>query len=117
MLCVFIFIFGISSGPIAWVYATETCCDVSLGVAVLTLWSTVLVLSLTSESLMNSALQPQGVFFLFAVFSMIATFFVYFYMGETKGLTEKKKKALFIPGGKYGRRLRPGEEMMEMNES
>ena len=58
MICMLLFIYMNTSGPIAWVYATETCCDISLGVWVQVLWGTVLVLSQTSESLMNSALQP-----------------------------------------------------------
>ena len=33
MICVFMFIYASSSGPVAWLYAAETCCDVSLGVA------------------------------------------------------------------------------------
>ena len=109
MMCLFLIIFNNTSGPIAWVYAAETCCDISLGICLQVLWGVVLLLSLTSESLMNSALQPQGVFFLFAGFSLIAVFFVYFFMDETKGLSEKQKKALYMPGAKYGRTLRSGE--------
>ena len=89
MMCMFLFIYMNTSGPIAWLYAAETCCDISLGVCLQVLWGTVLVLSLTSESLMNSALQPQGVFFLFSGFSFITVFYVYFFMDETKGLSEK----------------------------
>ena len=33
MICVFMFVYATSSGPVAWLYAAETCCDVSLGVA------------------------------------------------------------------------------------
>ena len=109
MMCMFLFIYMNTSGPIAWLYAAETCCDISLGVCLQVLWGTVLVLSLTSESLMNSALQPQGVFFLFSGFSFFAVFYVYFYMDETKGLSEKQKKDLYIPGARYGRKLKIGE--------
>ena len=63
---------------------------------------------------MDSALQPQGVFFLFAGFSFVAIFFVYFRMDETLGLSEKAKKLLYVPGAKYGRKLRPGEETPEV---
>ena len=64
---------------------------------------------------MDSALQPQGVFFLFAGFSFIAVFFVFFVMAESKGLSEKEKKALYIPGAKFGRKLREGEEAPEVS--
>ena len=40
---------------------------------------------------------------------MIAVFFVYFYIDETFGLSEKQKKALYIPGAKFGRKLRSDE--------
>ena len=30
-------------------------------------------------------------------------------MDETRGLSEKQKKSLYIPGTKFGRRLKPGE--------
>ena len=63
---------------------------------------------------MDSALQPQGVFFLFAGFSFIAIFYVYFFMDESKGLSDREKKALYIPGASYGRKLKPGEEAPEI---
>ena len=52
----------------------------------MTLYLSVLVLSLLTNPLMNSALHSQGVFFLFAVLSAMATVFLYFYLGETMGL-------------------------------
>lgn len=115
MMCLFLIIFNNTSGPIAWVYAAETCCDISLGICLQVLWGVVLILSLTSTSLMNSALQPQGVFFLFAGFSFIATFFVHFYMDETMGLSEKQKKQLYVPGAVYGRKLRH-DEIFQQND-
>ena len=34
---------------------------------------------------------------------------MYFFVGETKGLTDAEKRSLFRPGKPYGRKLRPGE--------
>ena len=59
-------------------------------------------------------MQSQGVFFLFAGFSLIAIFYVYFFMAETKGLSDREKKALYLPGKKYGRKLRPGEQAQDI---
>lgn len=59
---------------------------------------------------MNSALQPQGVFFLFSGFSFIAFFYMYFFVPETKGLPDAQKKSQFYPGAKWGRKLKEGEE-------
>ena len=62
---------------------------------------------------MDSAFQAHGVFFLFAGFSFAATFFVYFYMAETKGLSDREKKTLYIPGQKFGRKLNESGEKQE----
>ena len=56
-ICFFLVCYQLTSGPVAWVYATETCCDTGLSVALQTLWGTVLVLQLLTEPLMNSPLQ------------------------------------------------------------
>ena len=45
---------------------------------------------------MNSAIQSEGVFFIFGTFTLVATFFVKFWMKETKGLTDKEKKLLYF---------------------
>ena len=52
----FLFIYQNSSGPIAYQYATETCCDIALGMCILVLYLTILLLSLTTQPLMNSKL-------------------------------------------------------------
>ena len=56
MISLFLFAYQTTSGPVAWLYAAETCCDVALGVCLQTLWTTVLILTLTTEQLMDSAL-------------------------------------------------------------
>ena len=89
MICVFLFVYQNTSGQVGWLYAVETCCDISLGICLQALWGTVLLLSLTSETLMDSFLQTQGVFFMFGGFSLVAALFVYFFLDETKGLSEK----------------------------
>jgi hypothetical protein len=53
-ICLFLFFYQTTTGQIAWVYAAETCVDITLGVAINTLWGTVLVLLLVTEPLMNS---------------------------------------------------------------
>ena len=40
---------------------------------------------------------------------MLATAFMFFFVGETKGLSETEKKEIYLPGAKYGRSLKPGE--------
>ena len=55
---------------------------------------------------MESAIGSQGVFFMFGIFCIAGAIFNYFYVAETKGLSEKEKKSLYIPGAKYGRPLK-----------
>ena len=90
-------------------YVTETCSDIALGVSTQILWLVILVESVVTESLMQSALKPRGVFFMFGFFSACAVVFEYFFVAETKGLSEREKKGLYYPGAPYGRKLRPNE--------
>ena len=94
-ICLFIIIYELTSGPVAWMYAAETCCDMALGICMYTLYLVVFILSLVTEPLMNSKMQPQGVFFMFGIFSAIAAVFMYVYIKETKDLTDKEKKSLY----------------------
>lgn len=45
MIVLFLVFYENSSGPIAWLYAVETCIDSAMGICLLTLWFTVCVLS------------------------------------------------------------------------
>ena len=65
---------------------------------------------LITEPLMNSALRPQGVFYFYAAFMLIAFFYMYFYVPETRGLSEVERKKQFYPGAKWGRKLKEGEQ-------
>ena len=51
---------------------------------------------------------------MFGVFSVAAVFFVYFFMAESKGLSDREKKALYVPGAKFGRKLHSGEQQPEI---
>ena len=46
---------------------------------------------------------------MFGFFSACAVVFEYFFVAETKGLSEREKKGLYYPGAPYGRKLRPDE--------
>ena len=69
-----------------------------MGVSTQIMWVVILIESLTTESLMESSLKPEGVFILFGIFSMLAVGFEWFFVAETKGLSEREKKAIYIPG-------------------
>ena len=108
-ICAFLFSYQNTSGPIAYQYATETVCDAALSVCIATLYLTVLFLSLVTNPLMESKLQSQGVFFLMSILSVFAAIFLYCYFGESMGLERAEKRALYVPGAQWGRKLKPHE--------
>ena len=98
-------------------YVTEVCCDIALGMSTQVLWLVIFLQSLVTETLMKSSLTPPGVFFMLCLFSVIAAVFEYHYVAETKGCSEREKKSLYVPGARYGRDLRPGEEPTYLERS
>ena len=95
----FLFIYQQTSGPLAWLYATETTIDVGLGICLLTLYFDVFILSLICPIFLDkdSSVGPSNVFFIFSGLSVIGTIFVIAFIRETKGLTDKDKKNIFTP--------------------
>ena len=51
--------------------------------------------TMTLESLMDSWLQPQGVFFIFGAITIGGFFYIACLMKDTTGLTDKEKKQLY----------------------
>lgn len=47
---------------------------------------------------------------MYGLFSVIGLLYIYFYVPETKGLSEQEKREIFQPGAKYGRKLKEDEE-------
>lgn len=97
-------------GPLAPLYAAEVCTDVALGAVMITEDIVVLLQDFVTPILLESPMQPVGVFFMFGIFSMIGLIYIYMYVPETKGLSEIEKREIFWPGAKYGRKLRDDEE-------
>jgi hypothetical protein len=108
LVCLFIFVYMCTTGPCAWAYAAETCCDVGLSAVVFTLyfWDTIEIF--TTESLMEWS--SAGTFFIFGSITAVSVVFIWFYVGETKGMNEKEKKEIFMPGATWGRVLRDQEK-------
>jgi SP family arabinose:H+ symporter-like MFS transporter len=79
----FIAFYEVMNGSVCWVYTSEVVVDVALGLCIGILYGVVLILSLTINFLMNSALKPQGVFFLFGGISLLGAAFCYFFIKET----------------------------------
>ena len=92
------FVYDQTSGPVAWLYATETTIDAALGFCLLILWGTVFVLSLICPILMKpDSLGPSNVFFILSGISVVSAAYCFFIMKETRCLSDKDKKLLFTP--------------------
>ena len=98
MTCVFMFVYQNTCEPVGQIYVTETCSDIALGVSTLVMWCVILLMSLTTESLMGSALRPEGVFIMFGICSMLAVGFEWYFVAETLGMSEREKKSMYMPG-------------------
>ena len=108
LVCVFILVYMTTTGPGAWAFAAETCTDSALAACVFTLYFWQTVESFTTEVLMEWS--NYGTFFIFGGITAVSVVFIYFCVGETKGLSEREKKEIFMPGATWGRELKPGEQ-------
>mmetsp|Transcript_8871 Transcript_8871/g.13661 ORF Transcript_8871/g.13661 Transcript_8871/m.13661 type:complete len:157 (-) Transcript_8871:22-492(-) len=98
MILVFVFFYQNTSGPVAWLYAAETAIDAGMGIILFTLWITVFALTLICPIIMSpDSLGPSPVFFMFGILSLFGALYCFFVLKETKGLTDKEKKSLFLP--------------------
>lgn len=112
LICVVAFLFQLTLGPLAPLYAAEVCTDVALGAVMITEDVVVLLQDFVTPVLLSSPMQPVGVFLMFGVFSVIGFVFIYLYVPETAGLSEHEKREIFMPGAKAGRELNEEEECM-----
>lgn len=108
LVCIFIFVYMTTTGPGAWAYAAETCTDSALTAVVFSLYFWQTVESFTTETLMEWS--DAGTFFIFGGITGVSVIFIYIFVGESKGLSEKEKKEIFMPGATWGRALRHGEQ-------
>ena len=91
----FIFFFQNSSGCLTWPYCTEVAVDVVLGFVGFMGYFVVFILTLTTQFMMDSALQPYGTFWMFGIIALISTVWHAIYIKETKYLNDKEKKNLY----------------------
>jgi len=78
-------------------YAAEVAVDTALGLCILALFLSLLEKAITMEFMVHSAMGPQGMFFLLGGITLAGAVFVWFYIKETKGLSDKEKKQLYTP--------------------
>lgn len=79
-----------------WIIIPEILSDVQLGFVSTVHYMNGVEISLVSEWMVNH-LQPYGLILFYCIFQIFALFFTLKYMKETKGLTDKEKKELYMP--------------------
>lgn len=97
MIIVFIFCFHFSTGGLAWVYIPEVCVDSATGLAAAGQFLNLILISLTFEFMINSALKVYGSIWYFSAFTLIGFFFCLVMVRETRGLSDLEKKSLYSP--------------------
>eukprot|EP00350_Pseudokeronopsis_sp_OXSARD2_P003247 CAMPEP_0170558350 /NCGR_PEP_ID=MMETSP0211-20121228/34675_1 /TAXON_ID=311385 /ORGANISM="Pseudokeronopsis sp., Strain OXSARD2" /LENGTH=123 /DNA_ID=CAMNT_0010870201 /DNA_START=1031 /DNA_END=1399 /DNA_ORIENTATION=+ len=79
------------------VFTSEIGGGMSLGIGNFFKDIVILLLVLFTQPMFDSALQPQGVFFLFGTITILGGVHHYFMVRETDGLTYEQKQQLYAP--------------------
>jgi hypothetical protein len=88
--------FQLTMGSYFFVYVQQIACETQNSVVLTTLWTWVLVLSL-STSYIISGFGVAGTFGAFSVTTLLGGVYLLFRMKETDGLTTNAQKQLFFP--------------------
>ena len=91
LMCMVSFIFQMTIGPLAPLYAAEVCNDVALG-AVMVCEDIFTLAQVFATPDMLDGLGHGCTFGLFGLFTICGFIFIFIYVPETKGLTELEKK-------------------------
>ena len=97
MILIFIFCFHFSTGGLAWVYIPEVCVDSATGLAAAGQFLNLIIISLTFEFMINSALKVYGSIWYFAAFTFVGFIFCLVMVRETRGLSDLEKKSIYSP--------------------
>jgi hypothetical protein len=95
MTMLFVAAFEFGPGPILWLYNGEILEENAISVAVFLNWLFVMIIGLLTPSLMESWLGSGPTFIMFGLFNIAGVAFLYFFMKETKGLTDAEVKRLY----------------------
>ena len=78
-------------------YAAEVAVDTALGLCVLALFLSLLEKAITMEFMVHSAMGAPGMFFILGGVTLLGSAFIQIFVKETKGLSDLKKKQLYMP--------------------
>jgi hypothetical protein len=94
-ICLYAFVYQTSLGANIWMYSNEVTVDSAGGLIVIGVFGMLFIQSLCLQQLMDSSLQPEGVFGIFAGITVLGFFYVLFFIKDTHNLSDKEKKALY----------------------
>lgn len=89
----FVASFEFAPGPILWLYLSEILDDKSTSVAVFINWTCCLIIGLVTPTMLNSL--KGYTFIVFGVCNLLAVLTIFFFMKETRGLSDEQVKNLY----------------------
>ena len=97
MLILFITAFHLTLGSTSYFYVSEVANDAAAGFASSGNFICTTIISLTTESMINSQMGVTGTIWYYSTWSVLGTFFCYCFVRESRGLTDYEKKNLYTP--------------------
>lgn len=88
-ICLYAVLYQVSLGAAIWMYSNEVTVDSAGGLIVIGVFGMLFIQSLCLQQLMDSALQAEGVFGLFAGITIIGFLYILFFIKDTHNLTDK----------------------------
>ena len=83
----FLFTYQATQGSFTFVYLGQVCSDTGLSLGTMSLWLSVLIISIITGPLFESGLGSAGTFWLFGVLTLIGFVLLLFTIKDTQGLT------------------------------
>ena len=96
MVCIFITAFYPTMHAAHWIYLPEILSDQQWGFILMIHYLNGIELSLTTEYMLHY-LKPSGTFLFYGIVCTLGIFWFVCVIKETKGLSDKEKKALYLP--------------------
>ena len=87
---------AVSIGGMHWIYLPECSSDQQFSLVASFHYFNGIIIATVSEY-MFEYLGPDGTFLYFSIVSTLGLIFMFFFLKETHGLTDKQKKELYMP--------------------
>ena len=94
-ILVFIAFFQCSQGPLSFIYTAEVAVDSAIGIVISGQFLCMMMLTFSVPYMIESWMQAEGTFWFYGGLTYVAAVYVYFFIRETKGLTDQQKKELY----------------------